>query len=249
MLVALALLVFAASYVQSVAGFALGMMTMAVAGGFGWVPIPVLAATVSLLSLVNVLISLRRPGSAIDRPMLGWLLLGQLPAIGLGVALLAVLSSGAVNVLKLLLGLFITGASASLLMRPRLLSVRTGPAATAACGALGGFVGGLFAASGPVIGWHGYRQPLSFEVIRATLLAVFGLTTLVRTLIVAIRGELTMAVWTLFALLLPMVVLGSLIGARYRPPIAEDQLKRAVFALLLAIGLWIFADSALRYLP
>ncbi|HBK17026.1 MAG TPA: hypothetical protein DDZ38_00200, partial [Gammaproteobacteria bacterium] len=37
-------------------------------------------------------------------------------------------------------------------------------------GFLGGTLGGMFAASGPIIGWFGYRQPLPVGAIRATLL-------------------------------------------------------------------------------
>lgn len=242
-LFALAALAFVASYVQSVAGFAMGMMMMAVGGGFGLVPIAILAAVVSLLSLVNVIISVRQHLAAVHRPMMLLLIAGQVPAIVLGVWLLGELSAGAVGTLKLLLGLFIALASASLAVAPRVLQKLTAAPATVAYGALGGLAGGLFSSSGPVIGWYGYRQPLPFAVIRATLLAVFGLTTLVRTGVVGLRGELTDQVWMLAAVLLPVVIVGSAIGARWRPPFAEETLKRAIFGLLFLTGLWICGEA------
>lgn len=242
-LLALAVLALVASYVQSVAGFAMGMMMMAIGGGFGLVPIAILAAVVSLLSLTNVIISVRRHLAAVHRPMLLGLLAGQVPAIALGVWLLGELSASAVGTLKLLLGLFIALASVSLAMAPQTLAKLTSAPATVAYGALGGLAGGLFSSSGPVIGWYGYRQPLPFEVIRATLLAVFGLTTLVRTGVVGLRGELTEQVWVLAAVLFPVVVAGSAIGARWRPPLSDEALKRAVFSLLFLVGLWICGEA------
>ena len=106
-------------------------------------------------------------------------------------------------------------------------------------GGRGGVVGGLFSASGPVMGWFNYRQPLPFAVIRATLLACFAMTTVTRTLVVGVRGELDGDVLLLFAILLPVVALGSWLGDRFRPPISEALMKRGAFSLLFVLGVWI----------
>ncbi len=243
---ALIALAFAASYIQSVAGFAMGMIMMAVAGGLEWLSIGELAATISLLSLVNVAIALRSHWRQVSRRLLVPLALGQLPAIVTGVWLLYLLSDSAVGVLKLLLGLFIALGSLSLAIRPQPRERLSSALACFATGLLGGTVGGLFSASGPVLGWFTYRQPLPFEVIRATLLACFAMTTATRTAVVAARAELTSDVWLLFVILLPTVALGSWLGARFSPPISESVLKRSAFALLFVLGLWICADALLR---
>ena len=47
------------SYVQAVAGFALGMIAVAVIGGLRLLDIPTLAAVVSFLSMLNSALSLR----------------------------------------------------------------------------------------------------------------------------------------------------------------------------------------------
>ena len=54
------LVAFLAAFVQTVTGFALGMILIALAAALQLVSIPALTATVSLLSLVNVGIALRR---------------------------------------------------------------------------------------------------------------------------------------------------------------------------------------------
>lgn len=244
-LVALALI---ASYIQSVAGFAMGMMIMAVAGGFEWVSIALLAAAISLLSLVNVSIALRRHWREVEQGLLQWLAIGQIPAIALGLWLLGTLSDSAMNLLKLLLGLFIALGSLSLAVRPQVRAAVSGSATSVAVGVLAGTVGGLFSASGPVMGWFAYRQPLPFTVIRATLLACFAMTTATRTLMVGARGELSADVWVLFVLMLPSVALGSWLGDRFAPPVSEAALKRGAFSLLLVLGIWICIDAAAQML-
>ncbi|MGI9325938.1 MAG: sulfite exporter TauE/SafE family protein [Pseudomonadales bacterium] len=243
---ALIALAFVASYIQSVAGFAMGMIMMALAGGLEWVSIGLLAATISLLSLVNVGIALRHHWRLIERRLIMPLAMGQLPAIVGGVWLLYLLSDSAVSVLKLLLGVFIALGSLSLAVRPRQLPRVSSAGACFAVGTLGGLVGGLFSASGPVLGWFSYRQPLSFETIRATLLACFAMTTATRTVVVGVRGELTEEVMVLFAILLPTVAAGSWLGARFKPPMSEELLKRGAFGLLFVLGLWICADALVR---
>lgn len=246
LLTALLLLAFVASYIQSIVGFAMGMMLMAVAGGLDWLPIATLAATISLLSLVNCSIALRRHWRLVQPRLFGMLSLGQLPAILVGVWLLGTLTLSAVLVLKLLLGAFIALSSLVLMLQPRTQAQVSATPVCISAGALGGLVGGLFAASGPVIGWFCYRQPLPFGTIRATLLACFGLTTATRTLVVGVSGGLSEEIFVLFALLLPMVALGSWLGDRYPPPLAEAALKRGAFGLLFLMGVWICIDALVR---
>lgn len=239
-----ALAVLLGSYVQTVAGFAMGMIIMAVGGASGAVSLPVLAAVVSLVSALNIVLSLRGHVNEV-RPRL-FLLMGmaQLPAIALGVFWHERLNAEALWLLELLLGLFITVAALSMSMRPAQRSDLSTPAACIAAGFLGGLIGGLFAASGPIIGWFVYRQPLPLAVVRATLLAAFGLSTVVRTLVVGVSGGLTAEVWRLVLLALPLVWLGAACGRRWRPPLGERGMRRAVFVMLTLVGLFIVVRVA-----
>ena len=76
-------------------------------------------------------------------------------------------------------------------------------------GVVGGVLGGLFSASGPLLGWFAYSQPLSVAVIRATLLSYFFLTTSARTVIVLFDGSLTTSVLLYAGLGAPVVMLGA----------------------------------------
>ncbi|MEQ8857151.1 MAG: sulfite exporter TauE/SafE family protein [Pseudomonadales bacterium] len=231
------------SYVQAVTGFAMGMIIIAVVVGGGLLPVPLITAVVSLLALVNVVLALRGHGHHLQRRLFGWMAAGMLPAIAVGVWLLGRLDAGATWLLELLLGVFIVVGSLSMLLRPRPRESVSAPWAAWTAGFSGGLVGGLFAASGPVMGWFNYRQPLTVAEIRTTLLASFALTTSFRTLAVGVSGGLTREVWTLFAVGLPLVLLGTWAGRRFPPAVSETALKRLAFALLLLMGGWSIARA------
>lgn len=233
------------SYVQTVAGFAMALLIIAFAATTQLYDFEVIAATVSLLSLVNIVLSLRGHYHLVHGRTLRLLSLAQLPAIALGIWLLGVLNADATAWLKLLLALFLIGGSTAMMLRPQPRATLSGTAGTLTAGLAGGLLGGLFAASGPVMGWFCYRQPLPVTEIRATLLGCFAITTLARTLMVAATGTLTLDVVSLAGVGLPAVLLGVWLGRRFPPPFGETAMRRAAFAALLAMGAWIGA-SALR---
>lgn len=227
------------SYVQSVAGFAMGLLIIAVATSSTLFDLEVTAASVSLLSLVNIVLSLHGHYHLVHGRMLRLLAVGQLPAIALGVALLGVLNAGATAWLHLLLALFLIAGSASMMMRPSPRAMLSSTASTLTAGTAAGLLGGLFAASGPVMGWFCYRQPLPVTEIRATLLGCFAITTIARTLIVGLSGDLSTDVLLMAGTGLPVVLLGTWLGRRYPPAFGESTMRRVAFGALLAMGVWI----------
>ncbi len=238
-----ALTVLIGTYFQSVTGFAMGMIITAAAGGSRLLPLPELTAAVSLMSLVNVTLALRGDWGQIDRRLIAPLAAGQVPGIALGLWLLLTLNVAAQHWLYLLLGLFIVLGSLSMTLRPQPLLQRSGATGAALAGLSGGVVGGLFSASGPVMGWFNYRQPLPVRSIRATLLACFMVTTSVRTLYVGVQGGLTLDVWTLVALALPLVVIGTWLGREYPPRLHDAAMKRLAFVALSVMGLAICGQA------
>jgi uncharacterized membrane protein YfcA len=235
--------VFMGSYVQSVSGFAMGLILIAVVSASGVIGLPVLTATASLITMVNVVVALKGHTQHIDRRIFLWLAAGQMPAIGLGVWILTWLDRDAEAVLGLLLGLFITLGSLSMMLRPRPLTEPSPNWACLTAGVAGGVVGGMFSASGPIMGWFNYRQPLPLAVIRATLLCSFALTTSTRTVVVGVQGGLTAEVLALSAIAVPLVVLGTWLGRVLPPPVAEDTMKQGAFGLLLLMGIWILLGA------
>ena len=232
-----------ASYIQGVTGFAMAMLLVAVLGSARVLDIGVLTATVSLLTLVNIGMSLHGHYHLIQGRVIKWLLLGQIPAVFLGVWLLDLLSVSALALFELLLGVFIVLGCLAMLVKPRLRDNVSSSLSCLVAGLSGGLLGGLFAASGPVMGWFCYRQPLAIVEIRATLLSFFAISTLLRTGIVGVNGGLTQHVWLYFICGVPIVLLGTWLARRFPPVMEEKTLRQCVFGVMMALGLWLIISS------
>ena len=143
LLVILLVLLFG-SYVQAVAGFALGMIAVAIIGGLRLLDIPTLAAMVSFLSMLNAGLSLQGSSHHVHRSLLFWLGVGILPGLLLGYWLMLYLNGTALWLLELCLGLFITVGGLSMSIRPRSWPQRSGAPFAWSMGLIGGVLGGLF---------------------------------------------------------------------------------------------------------
>lgn len=231
--------VFIGSYLQSLIGFGMGLIVVAVGSLAGGIDFNVLTAAVSLFTLFNIVVALKGQGRFIDKPMVFYLAIGQFPAIGIGLVLLHHLSQHAVALLELLLGCFLFTSSVLMVRQPRPALSRAGTPACLLAGVAAGLTGGLFSASGPVMGWFAYRQPLTLETIRATLLSFFAIACVVRTAMVGISGGLNQDVLALAGFAIPVAMIGAWLGLVVKPPLREEQLKRTVFILLIAMATYI----------
>lgn len=240
------LAVFVGSYVQAVAGFAMGMIIVAVVGGLRLLDVPTLSAVISLLTILNVILALKGQTHYVHKKLFFWLAIGQVPAIYLGFMLMTWLDGNTRWVLELCLGLFVTIGGLSMSLKPHPWRRVSSPLATWLTGVSGGLVGGMFSASGPVLGWFGYSQPLKLVTIRATLLACFVLTTGTRTVFVGAHGGLTREVLSYALVGLPVVAVGTWLGRHFAPPVTEAAIKRMAYVLLLAMGVWMLASVLLR---
>ena len=222
------------SYIQAVAGFAMGMLIVAVAGRLRLLEIETLAA-VAFLSLTNSALSLWGQSQHVHWRLLCWLAAGQLPALALGLYFLDQLGANARWLLELCLGVFLTLGALGMLLKPKPLQ-RVSPSWVAwLTGLCGGTLGGMFSASGPVLGLFGFSQPLPLNVIRATLLASFLLVTSSRTVMVGWRGELTEAV--LGVAYWRPVCWWAWLGHVLAPPVS-DAVKRRRSGILV-MGIWV----------
>jgi uncharacterized membrane protein YfcA len=232
------------SYVQAVAGFAMGMLIIAVITAGGLFDILTITAVVSLVSFANIALSLHGHYHLVHGGVLRGLCIGQLPAVLAGFWLLQRMSGTALSLLEFMLGAFIVAGSLSMMLRPQPRATVSGNAQCLLAGFGGGVLSGLFAASGPVIGWFTYRQPLPVTEIRATLLGFFAVTTVFRTALVGFGGGFTKEVLVLAALGLPAVFVGTGVGRRWPPAVGESGMRRLAFGMLLVMGIWIIASTA-----
>lgn len=224
------------SYIQTVTGFALGLVVMGAVTLLGLAPVAFVAIVVSLLALVNSFLALAKQGHTVHWQTVRLVVAGMVPAVFLGLLLLDFLSTHSVTLLKTVLGVFLIVSGLLLVYKPhpkRQLDPRW---RFLAIGSIGGMFGGLFSTGGPPIVYHLYRQPLQVQVVRTTLLAIFIIATLVRITYVGLRGDFTWPILELALYSMPLVLLFTWIGRRYRPPLSDLAMRRVAFGLLVILG-------------
>src|SRR4051812_23637476 len=160
-----------ATFAQSLTGFAKALILLGLCGLFRVAPLADVANVATILSLVSAAVALRSARRSLDWSMLRATALGSALGVAAGVALLGWLQANVVVVLRLLLGLTVAGCAMVVLLQAAAARQRSAPWSFGLIGVLSGFLGGLFSASGPPLVYHFYRQPLSLEAVRDTLVA------------------------------------------------------------------------------
>jgi len=236
-LAAFLLITAVAAYLQTVTGFAFGLVTMAGVALIGALPLPEAAVFVGLLTFTNASQMLTTGGwkHVAKRP---WIIvvLSSLPALAIGYLLLEWLADTRVQALKLLLGGVTILSSIQLALPPKGPEALAGPLKTVLVGALSGLMGGMFSTAGPPLVYHFYRQPLPIPVIRETLVAVFGLNAMLRLGLVVVTGNIPGAAYWPCLLAIPVVIASTALARRFPPPVSPQVFRRGVFGLLFLSG-------------
>ncbi len=230
------MLVMLGAYVQTIAGFAMGLLIMGGVTILNLAPIAFSAAVVSILSLLNTMLALRYSLKHVNWKTVGYTCAGLLPGLVVGYFLLGLLSDSAYIWLRRILGVVIIVAGVLLTLKPEPWDRTSGGSATSLTGVAGGLIGGMFSTGGAPIAFFMYRQPLEFNVIRATLLAIFAVTTFARTVVVALNDQLTHDILVVSGIGLPLVLITTLVARKISPASADTRIRKAVFILLIVIG-------------
>jgi uncharacterized membrane protein YfcA len=232
-----AALALVAAYVQTVSGFALGLIVMGAVGALDLAPIAFTALVISIISLVNVVSALWGRWHDVDRPTLRAAAVAMVPAVLGGLALLDWLQSAWLDGLRGLLGGFILAGGLLLMLHPHPRPAPSPLWKAGLWGGIAGLFGGLFSTAGPPIVFHLYREPVGIPAIRATLLAFFAATTLVRIAATGAAGAIGGAVLAWVAAGVPAVLIGTWAGRRFPPHLPDLAMRRIAFVLLAGLGL------------
>lgn len=226
-----------ATYVQTVTGFALGMIVMGCVTAFDLVPIAFTSVVISAVTLINGLVALKGSFHALDLKRVAITCVGIFPALLVGLILLDHLSESFNNLLQLLLGITIFTGGLLIMLRPEPLSKPSSNAVFVASGAAAGFLAGMFSMAGPPLVYLFYRQPFELKTIRLCLVCIFLISSTARIVMVGFQGGLTIDMLTFSLLCIPIVMFFTLIGKRYPPPLSTINMRRFAFLLLILIGL------------
>lgn len=225
-----------ATYMQTVTGFALGMIVMGSVTALDLVPITFSSVVVSIITFVNGVVAVKGNIQALDFKRIGLVCLGLMPAIPVGLWLLQYMSSGFNSQLQILLGATIVIAGLLIMLKPEPLPRLSSDLTFSISGAAGGLMAGLFSMTGPPLIYLFYRQPLEIQTIRLCLVTVFLLSHASRTVVVGAQSGLTSEMLIFSALCIPATILFTWLGKHYPPPLNTDNMRRFAFGLLMLIG-------------
>ncbi|MDG2072791.1 MAG: sulfite exporter TauE/SafE family protein [Pseudomonadales bacterium] len=237
------LLVTLGAFIQTLTGFAMGVVIIVGATLLDLQAIALSAAIISLISLVNTMVAMRKNYKHVDTDYFRWLCFWLMPGLVAGVALLAYLSKNHYDILCMLLGALVIAAGILLIRKPPPYRERSTQAQAASFGLLGGVFGGLFSAGGSAFGYFLYRQPIEVSVARATLLAVLLISTVIRTIMISLEGQITTEVLLTALIAFPIVVVVTEVTGRYLSFFSDVVVRKIVVALMMIAGLFLLFNS------
>lgn len=235
----IALLLFAlalATYLQTITGFAFGLVAMGLIAAINLYPLDKLTFIVSCLSMVNTSTALRGQTHLIDRRLLITTLLACIPSTITGLWLLLYLNDSDQSVLKLILGATLLIFAGLMTFKPKPLQKQSDTKLIGFTGFIAGFSGGMFSAYGPPIALLFYRQPLPLKVLITTLLAVFWSTSLIRISTVMVMDTPTIDLIWLIAICVPWIILCTQISKRLPLPFTDTNMRRMSFGIVIVAG-------------
>lgn len=235
------------AYVQTLTGFAFGLIMMGSIALVGLLPLPDAAAMVGMLTLVNATQMLIQGGwREVARRELRLILVASLPSLFLGYALLEWMADTRADLLKIGLGLVIMLSSLQLATRPAGLAKPSSDASFVGFGFVSGLMSGLFATGGPPLVYHLFRQPMPHERIRETLVTAFGAAQAVRFVMVVASGNLPSMSPVALILAIPAVMLSTYAARRWPPALSQRTMRRSVFVLFFLSGLSLALPAAMH---
>lgn len=241
----LLLLAAIAAYMQTLTGFAFGLIMMGGVGLTGVIPLREAAILVSVLVIVNALQVLRRGWRDIAMREFVPIILSSLVFLLVGYWMLGLLLAASLDWLKLVLGAVIVLSSLQLLLKPAPLEQRSGTGSFVFFGAVAGLMGGLFSTAGPPLVYHLYRQPLKPQSVRETLVAVFAINAAIRLVTVTLAGNMPSSHFWWSLTTIPVVIAFTFLAKRWPPPISPDTMRRLAFLLLFLSGVSLGAPALL----
>jgi len=228
-----------ATAVQTITGFALGLILVALCTAFGVMSVIDCAAIVSLVSMMNTGLLLRRSYRDLNGHVVMAIMLGLIPTLLLGFYWLDQVGRDQVSLLRTIIGAMVLVAGTTLMLRPSPYSSLSAKPIFFGSGLIGGLFGGLFSAAGAPIAYLMYRQPLAISVIRSSLLAVFFLSTFVRAVTGGFAGHYTPDVLIKTLVAVPVMLVTTVLIEPTLPAIPDQMVRRLVFLCLMALGLYL----------
>jgi phage shock protein PspC (stress-responsive transcriptional regulator) len=232
-----------ATWAQSITGFALALILLGLTSLLHLAPLPDVANVATVLSLASAAIALRGARRSLDRRIWRSTVSGSVFGVAAGVALMAWLQANVVMLLRLLLGLVVIACAVVVLVRTKPLERSSSRLSFGAFGFLSGVLGGLFSASGPPLVYQFYRQPLTLDEVRDTLVATLATGSLIRLGMVIPSGHFTLRSLLLCVLSVPLAMGLTWWMRRHPPAWRRETVLKVVCALLMVTGVGLIGPA------
>lgn len=232
-----------ATWAQSITGFALALILLGLTSLLHLAPLPDVANVATVLSLASAVIALRGARRSLDRKIWRSTVTGSVFGVAAGVALMAWLQANVVMLLRLLLGVVVIACAVVVLVRTKPLAQSSSRLSFGAFGFVSGVLGGLFSASGPPLVYQFYRQPLTLDEVRDTLVATLATGSLMRLGMVLPAGQFTLRSLVLCALSLPLAMGLTWWMRRHPPAWRRETVLKVVCALLTVTGVGLIVPA------
>ncbi len=229
--VACAAIVLLGYVVLGVSGFGSALVSMPLLALV--LPIRMVVPLMLMLDFVGMLVNGVRLRRDVDTSEVRNIVPPLLAGMGLGVTALVFLPARAV---LFVLGAFIL-AYGLYTLKPRPGRTPVGRVWSLPAGFFGGLIGGMFGTGGAVFAMYFMARIPDVARMRATMSAVFVVSTGSRFALFLLSGLLLQRdVWLAFAALVPLVFIGLAIGHRLHGRLSRMQVARLLSLLLLGSG-------------
>src|SRR5512136_2462230 len=224
-------IVFLAVLTQTVTGFGLALVSMALLSQ--WLGIQVAAPLVAMVAAVLEITLLIRHRDALNWRAVWRLSLASVVGIPLGILAVKIVNE---QVVLTILGVVIAAYAVYALISPRLPSLAW-PGWAYGAGFIAGLLSGAYNTGGPPVVMYGDSQRWSPAEFKTNLQGFFLLNDALVIGGHALSGHLTPAVWGHWVSALPSVALGLLVGLSVERYINPLVFRKIVLLLLIVVGI------------
>ncbi len=225
------LIVFLAAFTQSLSGFGLALVSMALLPAV--TGIRMATPLVALIAIVIEAVLMIRYRQSLDVHAIWKVVLAAVIGTPLGVLFLSRVDE---RIALTILGLVIAGYALYALLGLKLPRLENSFWAYTA-GLVGGMLGGAYNTSGPPVIVYADCRRWPPDVFKSNLQGYFIISSLVIAASHAFSGNLTAPVWRMFWWTLPFIVVGLLAGLSLDRWLNPVMFRRVVLVLLVLMGI------------
>lgn len=224
------LVIFLAAFTQSLSGFGLALVSMALLPSV--ISLHIATPLVALVAVVIETVLLLRYREALDVRAIWRVILAALIGTPLGVLFLSQVDE---NLALSILGIVIAGYALYTLFGLKLPRLE-GSLWAYSAGLVGGLLGGAYNTSGPPVIVYADCRGWQPDVFKSNLQGYFIISSLAVLVSHALNGNLTAQVWNAFWWTLPFISVGLIAGLSLDRRLNPFHFRRVVLVLLVVMA-------------